>query len=74
MGWVPGRMVKPLAAICSRKKRVFCSRRSRRSVDEPINSSALSDAATIGGGRELENRYGRERWRSRSMISRRPEV
>ena len=34
----------------------------------------IGRGATIGGGSVLENRYGRERFRSSSMISRRPEV
>ena len=36
--------------------------------------STAIDAATIGGASELENRYGRERWRSISTISLRPVV
>ena len=31
--------------------------------------NAFDAAATIGGGTEFENRYGRDRWRSRSIIS-----
>jgi hypothetical protein len=32
------------------------------------------EAATIGGANELENKYGRLRWRSMSIISFRPLV
>ena len=38
--------------------------------EERFNASL----AAMAGARVLENRYGRLRWRSSSMISRRPEV
>ena len=45
------------------------------SAVEPDNiPNTLIEAATNGGGSVLENRYGRERWRSRSTISCRPVV
>ena len=53
----------------SRKKRVLDSNLSRRAVESDSISRTLSDAAAIGGASELENRYGRERCRSRATIS-----
>ena len=74
MGCIPGRMLKPSLVKPSRKNFVLASSLSRRAVDSDSSSSTLSDAATIGGATELEKRYGRDRWRSRSMISFRPLV
>ena len=47
---------------------------SRRSLEVSSRSSAFSDAAVTAGASELENRYGRDRCRSSSTISLRPEV
>ena len=54
----------------SRKYAVLSARRSRRSPAAASMSNALMPAATTCGGSELENRYGRERWRSSSITSR----
>ena len=74
MGCIPGRMLKPSLVKPSRKNFVLASSLSRRAVDSDSSSSTLSEAATIGGATELEKRYGRDRWRSKSMISFRPLV
>ena len=52
-----------------RKRSVLARSWARSSPPLSSSSSALSDAATIGGASVLENRYGRERWRSSATIS-----
>ncbi len=47
---------------------------SRSAVDSLISAIAASEPPTIGGASVFENRYGRERLRSRSTISRLPDV
>ena len=70
MGCEPGSSSKPAASISSRKSAEFRRSVSRASLDPDTSSSALSDPATTAGATELENRYGRERWRSSSTTSR----
>ena len=60
--------------MSSRKNFVFASSLSRSAVDSVSKSSTFSDAAAMAGESVLENRYGRERWRSSSIISLRPLV
>ena len=53
---------------------MFAQSRSRSSGEPSTSSIAFSPAAAIGGATLFENRYGRARWRSISMISLRPET
>ena len=64
MGCGPGTIWKPGAVIAPRNHVVLLSKRSRSSVEVESNSIDRSEADAIGGGKELENRYGRERCRS----------
>lgn len=50
------------------------SRWSRSSVLSSSMSNSSMLAPAIAGANELENKYGRLLWRSRSMISLRPDV
>ena len=73
IGCSPGRTSKPSAAS-SRAEARGVARTAARAAPAPSvcsRSSTASYAATIGGARVFENRYGRERWRSSSTISRR---
>src|ERR1700736_1838945 len=74
IGWLPGRIANPLSVRPARNERVFSSKRSRSSVEREAISIALREAATIHGVKLLEKRYGRERWRRRSIIGFRPAV
>ena len=74
IGCSPGMMLNFRSVIAARKNFVFASSRSRSSVERRQISSALSEAPTIGGATEFENRYGRDRWRSIATISDRPLV
>ena len=49
--------------------RVLSINLSRSSVDSVNISIAAIAAVTIGGATGFENKYGRESWRGRSMIS-----
>ena len=69
IGCSPGMMLNFRSVMAARKNLVFASSRSRSSVERVQISSALSEAPTIDGATEFENRYGRERWRSIAMIS-----
>ena len=72
IGCSPGSTSKPSPVIRLRKNSVFSRSRSRSSAEPFSRSSTASEAATTAGATELENRYGRERWRSSSTISARP--
>jgi hypothetical protein len=74
IGWVPGRICRPAAVRPARNRVVWRSSLSRSAVEPLIRRSAARLPATIGGARVFENRYGRLRLRSRSMISRLPLV
>ena len=56
IGCSPGSKVNPALVISSRKYSVFDRRCSRRSSDPPTSSSTYSEAATIGGATEFENK------------------
>jgi hypothetical protein len=70
IGCTPGRIAKPAAVMRARKY-------ARVRLEPVAEGGALVQqlerrelAPTIGGATVLLNRYGRERWRSSSMISR----
>lgn len=69
MAWSPGRMSKPSSVIRVRKSAVLALSRSRRSPADSSRSMTFSEAAAMTGARELEKRYGRDRWRSSATIS-----
>ncbi|MCY1547369.1 hypothetical protein D9M68_834230 [compost metagenome] len=69
MGWSPALTSKPSLSSPARKNLVLRSSRSRSSVLPSRISSTAIDAPTIAGATVLENRYGRERWRSSATTS-----
>ena len=72
IGCTPGRIAKPASVIAARKRRVFASSRSRRAAGAREQLEARERGADDErGGSVFEKRYGRERWRRRSTISRR---
>ena len=60
--------------ISLRKNSVLACRRARNSSVSLANSMALIAPPATAGANELENKYGRERCRRSSIISRRPLV
>ena len=60
--------------MSDRNSFVFARNRSTSSVDDDRSSIARSDPAATTGVMLFENRYGRDRCRSNSTISRRPLV
>ena len=74
MGCSPSLRSKPRAFMAALKYLVLACSRSRSSLEAEMISRALREALTMLGARVLENRYGRDRWRSSSTISRRPLV
>ena len=63
-----------MVSSLDRKYFVLSISLSRSAVVAESISKTLMPAAVNDGVRVLEKRYGRERWRSMSMISRRPVV
>ena len=63
MGWLPGLIVNPADSSPPRIRAALAWSLSRSSLDFSTSSSAFSAAMTMGGGRALENRYGRDRCR-----------
>ena len=63
-----------MVSSLDRKYFVLSISLSRRAVvDDSISNTAIP-AAVREGVNVFENRYGRDRWRSMAMISRRPVV
>src|SRR6266581_2544399 len=74
IGCMPGLTLNPSFSRACLRNCAFSARRLRSSAPCRISSSAFKPAAQIIGGTAFENRYGRERWRSNSINSRRPAV
>ena len=60
--------------MARRNQRVLAASRSRCALVPESSSRQASEADTSAGGSVFEKRYGRERWRKRSTISRRAAV
>ena len=76
IGWPAPASVKPASSMPARNLRrvAFDSWRRSSSPDSQQVEHPRVVADVMTGASVLENRYGRERCRSQSMISRRPTV